>query len=101
MLLTKAGKIDTLLLINRLRLTDVFTDILKASAPARAVNVASYWAGGLDLTDLEFKRRNYDNDKAYRQSKQANRMLSAAFAEKLKPHQIAVKACHPATSIRC
>jgi retinol dehydrogenase 12 len=58
-------------------LTDEFTDILKASAPARVINVASYWAGGLDLTDLEFKRRSYDNDKAYRQSKQANRMLSA------------------------
>jgi NAD(P)-dependent dehydrogenase (short-subunit alcohol dehydrogenase family) len=76
-------------------LTDEFTDILTASAPARVVNVASYWAGGLDLTDLEFKRRNYDNNKAYRQSKQANRMLSAAFAEKLKPFQITVNACHP------
>ena len=68
-------------------MTDEFTEILKASAPARVVNVASYWAGGLDLNDLEFKRRNYDNDKAYRQSKQADRMLSAAFAEKLKPFQ--------------
>jgi retinol dehydrogenase 12 len=76
-------------------MTDVFTEILKSSAPACVVNVASYWAGGLDLNDLEFKRRRYDNDKAYRQSKQANRMLSAAFAEKLKPFRIAVNACHP------
>lgn len=76
-------------------LTYEFTEILKASAPARVVNVASYWAGGLDLNDLEFKRRSYDNDKAYRQSKQANRMLTAAFAEKLKPFQITVNACHP------
>ncbi|ESS70605.1 hypothetical protein MGMO_121c00010 [Methyloglobulus morosus KoM1] len=76
-------------------LTDEFTKILKASAPARVVNVASYWAGGLDLDDLEFRHRKYDNDKAYRQSKQADRMLSAAFAEKLKPFQIAVNACHP------
>jgi retinol dehydrogenase-13 len=76
-------------------LTDEFTEMLMASAPARVVNVASYWAGGLDLNDLEFKRRNYDNDKAYWQSKQANRMLSAVFAEKLKPFQIAVNACHP------
>ena len=37
-------------------LIDAFTDILKASAPARVVNVASYWAGGLDLDDLEFTR---------------------------------------------
>jgi retinol dehydrogenase-13 len=77
------------------RLIDEFTDILKASAPARVVNVASYWAGGLELNDLEFTRRSYDNDQAYRQSKQADRMLSAAFFEKLEPFDIAVNACHP------
>jgi NAD(P)-dependent dehydrogenase (short-subunit alcohol dehydrogenase family) len=77
------------------RLIDEFTDILKASAPARVVNVASYWAGGLDLNDLEFTRRRYDNDQAYRQSKQADRMLSSAFSEKLEPFHIAVNACHP------
>lgn len=77
------------------RLIDQFTDILKTSVPARVVNVASYWAGGLDLNDLEFTRRNYDNDLAYRQSKQANRMLSAAFAERLEPFDVAVNACHP------
>lgn len=77
------------------RLIDAFTDTLKASAPARVVNVASYWAGGLDLNDLEFKRRRYDNDQAYRQSKQADRMLSAALSEQLQPHRITVNACHP------
>ncbi|MDD2658374.1 MAG: SDR family NAD(P)-dependent oxidoreductase [Methylococcales bacterium] len=77
------------------RLIDEFTNILKASAPARVVNVASYWAGGLDLNDLEFTRRSYDNGQAYRQSKQADRMLSAAFSEKLKPSDITVNACHP------
>lgn len=76
-------------------LIDEFTAILKASAPARVVNVASYWAGGLDLNDLEFTRRSYDNDQAYRQSKQADRMLSIAFSEKLAPYRIAVNACHP------
>lgn len=76
-------------------LIEAFTDILKASAPARIVNVASYWAGGLNLNDLEFTRRHYDNDSAYRQSKQANRMLTAAFAEKLQPLGISVNACHP------
>jgi NAD(P)-dependent dehydrogenase (short-subunit alcohol dehydrogenase family) len=77
------------------RLIDEFTDILKASAPARVINVASYWAGGLDLNDLEFTRRRYDNDHAYRQSKQADRMLSIAFSEKLAPYRISVNACHP------
>ena len=76
-------------------LIDEFSEILKASLPARVVNVASYWAGGLDIRDLEFSRRSYDNDQAYRQSKQANRMLSSVFAEKLQPYGIAVNACHP------
>jgi retinol dehydrogenase-13 len=72
-----------------------FTPHLKAAAPARIVNVASYWAGGLDLDDPEFRRRRYDNDEAYRQSKQADRMLTAALAERLKPFSITVNACHP------
>jgi NAD(P)-dependent dehydrogenase (short-subunit alcohol dehydrogenase family) len=76
-------------------LTQAFESILKESAPARVVNVASYWAGGLDLNDPEFKRRRYDNHTAYRQSKQANRMLSAAFAERLQAAGITVNACHP------
>ncbi len=62
---------------------------------ARIVNVASYWAGDLDLEDPEFKKRYYDNDIAYRQTKQADRMLTAAFAEKLKSTGITVNAAHP------
>jgi len=76
-------------------MTQAFTEILKQSAPARVVNVASYWASDLVLSDLEFKRRRYHNGTAYRQSKQANRMLTVAFAERLKPFNIAVNACHP------
>jgi NAD(P)-dependent dehydrogenase (short-subunit alcohol dehydrogenase family) len=68
---------------------------LKRSAPSRVVNVASYWAGDLDLADLEFKRRRYDNNQAYRQSKQADRLLTVSFAERLKPFGISVNACHP------
>lgn len=68
---------------------------MKESEDARIVNVASYWAGGLDLADPEFKNRHYNNDTAYRQSKQADRMLSVAFAEKLNPYGITVNAAHP------
>jgi len=73
-----------------------FSECLKESSPARIVNVASYWAGDLDVTDLEFKRRQYDSDQAYRQSKQANRMLTVAFAERLSSYGVAVNACNPA-----
>ena len=72
-----------------------FRDILIRSAPARVINVASYWAGDLDLSDLEFKRRPYDNQRAYRQSKQANRMLTLAFADQLHAFGVTVNACHP------
>lgn len=76
-------------------MTHYFKDRLAASAPARVINVASYWAGDLDLEDLEFKRRRYSNGQAYRQSKQANRMLTAAFASRWKPFAVSVNACHP------
>jgi len=72
-----------------------FTEHLKHASLARIVNVASYWAGGLDIQDLEFKRRPYDNNAAYRQSKQADRMLTFAFARRLQPLDITVNACHP------
>jgi NAD(P)-dependent dehydrogenase (short-subunit alcohol dehydrogenase family) len=76
-------------------MTLAFADHLKQAAPSRIVNVASYWAGDLDLNDLEFKRRSYRNGQAYRQSKQANRMLTVAFAKRLKAHGVSVNACHP------
>lgn len=72
-----------------------FRDHLIRSAPARVVNVASYYAGDLDLGDVEFERRPYNNNAAYRQSKQANRMLTAAFARRLEQFDISVNACHP------
>ena len=76
-------------------LTDAFAEKLKEAAPARVINVASYWAGDLDLSDLEFKRRRYHNGTAYRQSKQANRMLTAAFADRFAPYRVTVNSCHP------
>jgi NAD(P)-dependent dehydrogenase (short-subunit alcohol dehydrogenase family) len=95
------------------RLIKAFTPILfrssqEMSEPSRIVVVASCWAGDLDLTDPEFTRRRYDNGIAYRQSKQAERMLSYAWAVRLQeqygtipagpfkdcPH-ITVNACHP------
>ena len=77
------------------RMIRAFTPYLHAAKGAQVVNVASYWAGGLDLDDLEFRRRRYNNDAAYRQSKQADRILSTAFSERLADQGICVNACHP------
>jgi NAD(P)-dependent dehydrogenase (short-subunit alcohol dehydrogenase family) len=76
-------------------MTEAFQNILRSSAPARVVDVASYWAGGLDMSDLEFRRRAYSNGAAYRQSKQANRMLAVAWAEEFKDKGVTVNVCHP------
>jgi NAD(P)-dependent dehydrogenase (short-subunit alcohol dehydrogenase family) len=76
-------------------MTEELRPALRQAERARVVNVASYWAGDLDLDDLEFKRRRYDNDMAYRQSKQANRMLTVAWSARLAPDGITVNSCHP------
>jgi retinol dehydrogenase-13 len=76
-------------------MTEFFSPILIESSPARVVNIASYWAGGLDLKDLEFKIRNYHNHESYRQSKQAIRMLTPIFARNLERVGITVNSCHP------
>lgn len=68
---------------------------MRNTADPRIVNIASYWSGGMDLTDPEFIKRAYNNDTAYRQTKQADRMLSTYFAEKLSEFGISVNAAHP------
>lgn len=86
-------------------LQDILVTTARASGvPSRVVNVASDWAGDLDLGDVEFKRRRYDSDTAYRQSKQANRMLTVSWAERLDPEYILINACHPGdpcTTLSC
>lgn len=74
---------------------EAFHESLRQSETSRIVNVASYWAGDLDVSDLQFERRRYDNDQAYRQSKQANRMLTVAYAKRFEGDGITVNACHP------
>lgn len=79
--------------------------VFDSSYCSYVVNVASNWAGDLDLNDLQFKRRFYDIDHAYRQSKQCDRMLSVVWADKLKKKndgsgddgqgKAIVNACHP------
>lgn len=77
------------------RMTVAMLPFMEGRTGTRIVNVASYWAGGLNIDDPEFKTRRYDNDAAYRQAKQANRMLSAAFARLLEPKGVTVNSCHP------
>ena len=64
-------------------LTNELLGALRASAPARIVNVASMFAGELDLADLEFEHRRYDVLEAYAQSKACDRLLTWALARRL------------------
>lgn len=81
-------------------LTQELLDLLKASAPARIVNVASTYAGDLDLADLQFERRGYDAQKAYKQSKACNRMLTWAFARRLDKSGVSANAMAPGLVVK-
>lgn len=77
------------------RLTVLLLDSLRRAPAARIVNVASKMAYGLDLDDVEFKRRRYDISTAYAQSKQADRMLTWFLARQLDGASVTANAMHP------
>jgi NAD(P)-dependent dehydrogenase (short-subunit alcohol dehydrogenase family) len=76
-------------------LTALLLDRLKASGPARVVNVASTFAGRLDLDDVGFERRRFRGADAYMQSKQADRLLTWDLAERLAGTGVTANAVHP------
>ena len=77
------------------RVTEALLERMKQSAPSRIVNVASSFAGGLDMNDLHFEKRPFNGPAAYKQSKQANRMLTWNLAERLKGTNVTANAIHP------
>lgn len=76
-------------------MTRELLDVLRASAPARVVNVASTFASDVDLDDLQFGRRPYDGMKAYAQSKACDRMLTWALARRLRGSGVTANAMAP------
>ena len=73
------------------------TELLRpriAEAGGHIVNVASSYAFGLELDDVEFKHRAWSGSAAYAQSKQANRMWTWALARRL-PKNVTANAMHP------
>ncbi len=76
-------------------LTQALLPALTAAPASRIVNVASDYAGGLDLQDLNFERRKYDAIAAYKQSKQANRMLTREWARRLQNDGVIVNSMTP------
>jgi NAD(P)-dependent dehydrogenase (short-subunit alcohol dehydrogenase family) len=76
-------------------MTEELLGLLDAGAPARIVNVASTFAGEVDLDDLQFASRPYDGMRAYAQSKACDRMLTWALARRLEPSRVTANALAP------
>ena len=79
-------------------LTNLLLDVIKASAPARIVTVASdaHRAGRLDFDDLEMKEK-YRWIAAYAQSKLANVMFTYELARRLDGSGVTATVMHPGT----
>ena len=77
-------------------LTHLLLPLLRKSAPARIVNVASAGQQPIDFADVMLERR-YNGARAYCQSKLAQIMFTFDLAEDLRGSGVTVNALHPAT----
>lgn len=98
--LTEDG-IETTFAVNHLGsflLTNLLLDLLKASAPARIVNVSSmaHYRGTMDFSDPGFEH-GYHILKAYSRSKLANILFTRELARRLKGTGVTANAVHPGT----
>jgi len=77
-------------------LTNLLLDLLRASAPARIVNVTSgaQALGDIHLDDLQFQR-HYRGRPAYNQSKLANVLFTYELARRLEGTGVTVNCVHP------
>ncbi len=83
--------------LNYFLLTDLLLDVLKASAPARVVNVSSdahRSVKRLNFDDLEFKR-GFSSWTVYGHSKLANVMFTYELAHRLDGARVTANALHP------
>ena len=77
-------------------LTSLILPLLRDSAPARIVNVASAGQSPVDFDDVMLERR-YDGMRAYTQSKLAQIMFTFELAGRLSGSGVSVNALHPAS----
>jgi NAD(P)-dependent dehydrogenase (short-subunit alcohol dehydrogenase family) len=81
-------------------LTAELMPLIRRSAPARVVNVASIGQAPLDLDDPMAEERQYDGFLAYRESKLAQILFTFELAERLQAAgvtDVTANALHPAT----
>lgn len=77
-------------------LTHLLLDVLKASGPARVVNVSSeaHRYAKLDFSDLQAER-GYNMMRVYGNSKLANILFTQALARRLQGTQVTTNSLHP------
>ena len=82
--------------LNYFLLTNLLIETIKASAPARIVNVSSaaHQNASIDFDDLQDKH-NYSSWQAYGQSKLANILFTYELARRLEGTGVTVNALHP------
>ena len=92
-----AGGLEEAWVTNVLGYETLITQLRDAvvAARGRIVCTASTMAGDLDMDDLDWSRRGWNGIKAYRQSKQANRMLAWAWARRLEGTGATINVAHP------
>jgi NAD(P)-dependent dehydrogenase (short-subunit alcohol dehydrogenase family) len=91
---------ETVFCVNHLApflLTHLLLERLRRSAPARVIQVNSegHRFGGLDLDDLDWKRRRYRGLQGYGASKVAQLLTTWEFADRLRGSGVAINAMHP------
>lgn len=80
-------------------LTNLLTDLLISSAPSRIINVGSSAHGfakeGIDIDDLNWESRRYNQKNAYGHSKLANILHVRELNRRLSPQGVTAYAVHP------
>lgn len=82
--------------LNYFLLTHLLLDIIKASAPARIINVSSdaHRGAKVNFDDLQFEK-NYSGFAVYSQSKLLNILFTYELARRLEGTGVTVNAVHP------
>lgn len=78
-------------------LTHLLLDVLKASAPARIVNVTTrlFANSAIHFDDLQFEKRRYSGFQAYTETKLGNILFTYELAPKLQGTDVTVNCVHP------
>ncbi len=97
---TTAEGLETTLATNLMApflLTELLIPRLKESAPARIINVSSggMYTTGIDLDDLQSRKKPYRGSQAYARTKRGLVMLTEYWADQLRDGGVVVHAMHP------